>query len=221
MPNVKSTIDAVFEKVNSSFSKQSYKSPITACPMKDIVGKRWERAAKEIFPGKQSYQNCGLQSSRQIIEQARQICLAKDELTFMEDAIKSCSATKDRNHPDDSGGTNAEVRKCVLKEYGVDSEIKEASVETIDLALRARKGVIISADVEELWKNQGVGSQSGRHAVVITHGEYDKNGDLTAVFVNDTGINKRYRLTVDELEDALESGSGLVNITDNAIWPVD
>lgn len=80
--------------------------------------------------------------------------------------------------------------------------------------------MIVSADVQVLWNGRvPPPTPTGRHAVVLTHGDYDQNGNLTGVFVNDTGIDKRYRLSVDELEDVLDSGSGSMNVTDNPIWP--
>jgi hypothetical protein len=162
-----------------------------------------------------------LQSSRQLIEQAKRVCLDKTELQFMEDAITSCNAEKNKDHPNNSGGTSAKVRQCVMKKNGVSSSIQDATLENVDLALRKRQGVIMSADVEVLWENQGVPPQPGRHAVVITHGEYSQDGNLTGVYINDTGINKRYFLTADELSDCLQSGSGQLNVTDNPIWPND
>lgn len=208
--------------VESVFGDQSYKSAIQPCPIKDIVGSNWKYAAESIFPGHQSYQNCGVQASRQIIEQALGKCLNKTELDFLNDAIGTCDVTKGSPHPNESGGTNANDRQCILKQYGIESSVESASVSTVDKALRDRKGVIISADVQVLWNGRvPPPTPAGGHAVVLTHGDYDSDGNLTGVFVNDTGIGERYRLSVDELEDVLDSGSGSINVTNKAIWPDD
>ena len=183
------------------------------------ANEQWQQAAKDVFPGQQSYQNCGLQSSRQLIEQAKGQRLAKSELEFLEDAIETCGANKEEPHPAESGGSNAAQRKCVMAQYGVASSVQDASVEAVEKALREGKGVVMSGDMEVLWANLGLPEQSGRHAVVLTHADFDENGELVAVYVNDTGVNQRYQLSRDELEDALDSGSGQLNVTDEPIWP--
>lgn len=142
-----SALSTALKSVKQFFSSTSYKSAIQACPNKPIVGTEWRNAARTVFPGQQSYQNCGIQSARQLVEQARHECL---------------------------------------------------------------------------WESQaGLAPQSGRHAVVLTHGGYDADGQLLGVYVNDTGINKRYYLTNDELSDVLDSGSGSMNVTDRRIWPAN
>ncbi|MEI8394319.1 MAG: hypothetical protein WCF85_06250 [Rhodospirillaceae bacterium] len=193
---------------------------VSTCSLYPVVGKAWKSAAEAIFPGKQSYQNCGIQSARQIIEQANIICLVDNELEFLNKAINSCSVDKADNHPIDSGGSNAENRQCILSQYGVDSIIEDASVGAVDQALRERKGVIISTDVSVLWSGLGI-SQAGRHAVVVTHGKYDDDGKMEGVYINDTGVGKQYYITSDALKDALESGAGSMNVTSKPIWPSD
>ena len=188
------------------------------CPLSGEVNENWQEGAESVFPGQQSYQNCGVQSSREIIEQAKGQCLSETELEFLNNAIDTCKVDKAANHPLDSGGTNAKKRKCLLKSYGIDSTVEDASVENVEKFLKDRKGVIISADVEHLWDVFGV-KQTGRHAIVVTNGKYDRDGNLLGVYINDTGINKRYYVRSDRLKDILKSGSGQMNVTSNPIWP--
>jgi len=209
-----------WQQVGESFGSGPYKSPITSCPFKAIVGTAWRDAAKIVFPGHQHYQNCGVQSARQIVEQASGQPLPDSELEFLNKAIDTCGVEKEKNHPKDSGGSDAGRRQCILKQYGVASKIEDASLENVDRALRDGKGVIISADVAVLWQHRpGVPPQTVRHAVVVTHGHYDQDGNLAGVWVNDTGIGQRYFLTTEQLGDALDSGSLELNITDHRIWP--
>lgn len=216
-----SLFSTTWKQIKGLFPPTPYKSPILACPVKPIVGQVWRENARDVFPGQQSYQNCGIQSSRQIIEQAQHMCLKDTEREFLEKAIASCGAAVGVPHPDESGGTSAEKRRCIMGQFGVESTVQKATVENVDAALRQGKGVIISADVNVLWKDQqGIAPQSGRHAVVLTHGGYDADGNLLGVYVNDTGIDKRYYLTTDELSDVLDSGSKAINVTDKPIWPV-
>lgn len=188
-----------------------------------IVGENWKKAVDAVFPGQQSYQNCGLQSTRQIVEQA-QGPQGKTELQYMDDAIASCGIPQAANHPDDSGGTNAEQRQCVMQQYGVGSSVEPATIANVDDALRNGKGVVMSSNSDTLWATQGfppgVGG-GGRHAVVLTNGIYDNDGKMTGVHVNDTGTGTQYTLTNAQLQDCLDSGSRKINVTDDRIWPTD
>lgn len=124
---------------------------------------------------------------------------------------------------DDSGATTVDQRQCVLATYGIGSTIQTATVENVDAALRDGRGVIISADVSVLWKGQDRfdPTQRGGHAVVVTHGGYDENGNLLGVYVNDTGIGSRYFLSKTQLQDALASRAvKKINVTNDRIWPV-
>ncbi|HEX7689585.1 MAG TPA: hypothetical protein VF453_17895 [Burkholderiaceae bacterium] len=217
-----SALGSAWNSVKNFFAEIPSHLPCIPCLFKraGIVGPNWTKAANDVFPGQQSYQNCGVQSSRQIVEQAKGK-LSKTELQFLDDAIASCGAEKDAtNHPADSGGTGAPQRQCIMKQYGVDSSIENATVSNVDDALRNGKGVIMSSDADTLWGTQGIAaSGAGRHAVLLTNGLYDSNGKLTGVGVNDTGIGRQYTLTVSQLDACLKSGSGVINVTNARIWP--
>jgi hypothetical protein len=209
--------------VANFFAEIPAKLPCIPCMFKKagIVGPNWTKAANQVFPGQQSYQNCGLQSSRQIVEQAKGK-LNKTELQFLDDAIASCGALKDANHPAESGGTGAPSRQCVMQQYGVPSTIEPATVANVDAALRDGKGVIISSEADTLWGTQGISpSGPGKHAVVLTNGLYDSAGKMTGVAVNDTGTGTQYTLTASQLQTCLNSGSGVMNVTDARIWPTN
>ncbi|HEX7636769.1 MAG TPA: hypothetical protein VF457_00100 [Burkholderiaceae bacterium] len=185
------------------------------------VGPNWTKAVNDVFPGQQSYQNCGLQSSRQVIDQAKGK-LGKSELQFMDDAIASCGVDRAANHPADSGASTAVSRQCVMKQYGVPSSVEPATVANVDAALRDRKGIIMSSSSDVLWSTQGIAQGAGGgglHAVVITNGLYDTDGKMTGVHINDTGTGTQYTLTTAQLKDCLDSGSGKLNVTDVPIWP--
>ena len=146
----------------------------------------------------------------------------KTELQFMEDAIANCGASKNAVHPGLSGGTRADARQRVLQHYGVASTQEPATVANVDAALRQGKGVIISSKADKLWSTlgypAGVGG-GGRHAVLVTNGLYDSSGKMTGVRINDTGVNRQYTLTNAQLNDCLNSGSGVMNVTSDRIWP--
>jgi len=210
--------------VTNLFSETPAKGPCVACAAKKtIVGPAWEKAANDVFPGQQNYGNCGLQSSRQLIEQAKGGKLNKTEEQFMNDAIASCGAGQGST-PETTGGTSAEARKCVMQQYGVASTVQPATVANVDDALRSGKGVIISSDADTIWATQGEAEGmggGGRHAVVLTNAIYDSNGKMTGVDVNDTGLGRRYAMSTEDLQKCLTSGSGKMNVTDAPIWPTN
>lgn len=224
--DIESSLASAWTAVKDFFAEIPAHLPCIPCLFKkagNIVGDKWKQAVDAVFPGQQSYQNCGLQSTRQIVTQAKGP-LAKTELQYMDDAIASCGVSQAANHPDDSGGTSAGQRQCVMNQYGVPSSLQPATVANVDSALRDGKGVIMSSDADTLWATQGfppgVGG-GGRHAVVITNGLYDVDGKMTGVHVNDTGTGTQYTLTNAQLKDCLDSGSGTLNVTDQRIWPTD
>jgi len=224
MSDITQKLSAAWSSVKDFFAEIPAKLPCIPCMFKQpIVGKNWKKAVDDVFPGQQSFQNCGLQSSRQIVEEAKGK-LAKTEEQFLDDAIASCGALQAANHPADSGGTSAAARQCVMQQYGVPSSLVPATVANVDDALRNGKGVIMSSDADVLWGTQGSPAGmggGGRHAVVLTNGLYDADGKMTGVHVNDTGTGTQYTLTTAQLKDCLDSGSGTLNVTDQRIWPTN
>ena len=219
------SLGSAWNSVKNFFAEIPAHMPCIPCLFKKaaVVGPNWTAAVNKVFPGQQSYQNCGLQSSRQIVEQAKGP-LGKTELQFMDDAIASCGVSQEANHPADSGASSAPQRQCVLQQYGVPSTVESATVANVDDALRKGKGVIMSTKADVLWATQGfppgVGG-GGRHAVVLSNGIYDGSGKMTGVHVNDTGTGTQYTLTNAQLQDCLDSGSRKLNVTDDRIWPTD
>jgi len=218
------SLASAWTSVKTFFAEIPAKMPCIPCLFKKaaIVGPKWTKAVNDVFPGQQSYNNCGLQSSREIIEQAKGKIANKTEQQFMEDAIASCGARQAANHPDESSASSAAARQCVMQQNGVPSTIQPATVANVDDALRNGKGVIMSSNSDVLWGTQGFppgAGGGGGHAVVLTNGIYDSAGKMTGVHVNDTGTGTQYTLTNAQLKDCLDSGSGKLNVTDARIWP--
>jgi len=208
--------NAAWGAVKKNFAETPAKGPCIPCAAakKNPVGAKWRKDAGDVFPGHQSYNDCGLEASRQVVEQVKGK-LDMSERQFMDNAIATCTV-------DDDGGANALDRQCVMQQYGVRSTVEKADITNVDAALRDGKGVIVTADSKLLWGMQGISSQQGvPHAVLLTNGIYDDTGKMTGVWVNDTGIGQRYPMSTDDLATALKSGTGKMNVTDNPIWPSD
>ena len=114
---------------------------------------------------------------------------------------------------------------CLLKEYGVASTIiANPSKSDLAAALKDNKGVGANVDAGTLWKDPAYAG--GGHAIVVTEGDFNEKGELTHVYINDTGAGKQgRRMTADELMKAMsdrkdddDNSSYQINVTDVPIW---
>lgn len=188
-----------------------------------------EKKAKDVFPGQQHYNNCGVQSSAQIIGVAKGKVPAEDDL--LKNAIDNDWADSggidtpigDQTIPTTAGGTGPSGRQKILSDSGVSSTSVKYSEEALADAIWNQKGVIanIHTDGASWWKNpDGTTMGSGKHAIVITDGDFDKDGNLTHVYINDTGIGERKKVSIADFNKAAAAhDSPHLNITDKAIWP--
>ncbi len=160
---------------------------------------------------RQSYQNCGVESARQIINKKTGKNLTEDAL--LDSAMASRLATKKRKRAD-SGGTSPWQREDLMKANGVKSTMEPQSLKAMDAALSQGKGIIASVDVRKLWGPLN----SGGHAVVVIGVVKDKDGNITEVIINDTGkgqCGKHY--PAKRFEKSLRPGRDM-NVTDESIW---
>ena len=183
----------------------------------DAATKACEDAAKGRKSGKtnQSYENCGVESSRQIINAGKDLPISEDDL--LDSALKNGDAEKAATR-DLSGRTTADQRKNILKDNGVSSSLKPQTLKGIDEAVSEGRGVIAAVDVSKLWGPPN----KGGHAVVVTGVVKDADGNITEVIINDTAnhggggqCGKRY--TADEFEKALIPEKKM-NVTKNPVW---
>lgn len=160
---------------------------------------------------KQSHQNCGVESSRQIINSGEKSGISENDL--LNQAMNNGNAEKLPKLAD-SGGTSPEQRKNILKDNGVSSRLEPQSLKGMEKAVGEGKGVIASVDVAKLWGPPN----SGGHAVVVTGVVKDADGNITEVIINDTGTGecgKHY--PADKFEKALRPGRDM-NVTKKPVW---
>lgn len=128
------------------------------------------------------------------------------------------------------GGSIGKQRDSLLERNEVEMEKEENNGkketpkytrEKLANALKNNKATIQSVDVSKLSSVEGSGWPStsvGGHAVLISKGEFNDNGELTHVLVNDTGTGNQYRMTIKQLEDAhSQPKPPEMNITKNKI----
>ncbi len=138
----------------------------------------------------QSYNNCGVESSRLLINQAGGNVSENQLLT---QAINSGNASGTAGAPLQAafGGTGAGQRQSILGANGVPSTIQATTADNIGLATSQGRGVIVNLDAAQLWPTtHGISPPPGSlHAVTVTGVEYDDAGNVTNYIVNDTGVS--------------------------------
>ena len=195
-----------------------------------------DRMLGGLKPTQQSYNNCGVESARQIINQATGKKLTEDEL--LQAALDDGLA--DRGDPTNvppgspprkqDGITIPEQRQAILGgwgDYSVDSTIEASSLDNISQALSSGKGVIADVDAHYLWENiPGIKQPNfgAFHAVTITGIEYDSNGNIVNIIINDTGTGQcSRRVPVDTWNKAVQGVRDAkytpsINVTDKPIF---
>jgi uncharacterized Zn-binding protein involved in type VI secretion len=180
--------------------------------------------------GQQSYNNCGVESSRQIIMQATGSAISQEALLGQamsnkwasEPAIGSVQggvAVTANNQHYLSGGTSPATRVEILKANGVPAKTMPATMGNMESSLSEGKGVIAAVDAAYLWP-PGSAPAGSFHAVVVTGATYDDKGTLTDIVINDTGTGQRAeRIPAAQFEKALAKRGGAPHVvTENPIW---
>jgi uncharacterized Zn-binding protein involved in type VI secretion len=159
----------------------------------------------------QSYSNCGVESARQIIGAAGG---SVNEDTLLNEAIANNDA-ENATDPADRGGTSPQTRTDILSRRGVASHREAQTMANIQSAVVAGHGVITSHDAGVLWNDPAY--NGGGHAIVVTGMEYDANGNLVNVLVNDTGTGRCLNsVPASQFQNSLNP-SRQVNVTDNPV----
>jgi uncharacterized Zn-binding protein involved in type VI secretion len=160
----------------------------------------------------QSYQNCGVESSRQVINRATGNNVSEDVL--LDAAMNNGWADREPLRAD-SGGTSPQTRQSILANQGVQSTLEPQGMKSVQQGVAEGRGVITSHDAGALWNQPGV---TGGHAVTVTGVEYNANGSPKTVFVNDTGTGQCMQaVPASQFESSLRPGRQ-VNVTANPIW---
>jgi hypothetical protein len=159
----------------------------------------------------QSYENCGVECVRQIINRKNKTSWTEDAMLNW--ALRAKKAEKKLKRRS-SGGTNYAQRYSILYRFGVDSKMVPQTMGNIKAATAKGKGVIAAVDVKKLWGPK----YNGGHVVLVIGVVEDKDGNVKEVIVNDSGMGdcgKRY--PADQFEKALRPGA-MLNVTDDSIW---
>ncbi|HEX8427680.1 type VI secretion system tube protein TssD [Hymenobacter sp.] len=207
-----------------------------------------QTARGSVFPGPQRYNNCGVQCCQQIVRQVTGINYEEEELLEKAIAKPGCYAYDDNMGPF-HGLTSDESMRDFLNVQGIPATVfktptrvsvddraagktlKEFQITSLTKklteALKENKGVIAAVDSGQLWHNSPTGDG---HAVLITTGLFDEEGQLTHVLLNDTAVaniehqqNRRLSTTeilsaFTEFRDLAGRNNSSLIITNAPIW---
>jgi uncharacterized Zn-binding protein involved in type VI secretion len=194
-------------------------------PSMVMIGDINMAAAAAIWPGGQSFGNCGIQSANQVIEQATGV--QNSEQAILDQTVAAGLTKVDPLDASNTGGTSAEQRRQILANNGVPSTtIMNPTQQDISNAILDRRGIIINADAGQLWNGDPnipnpAAYNGGGHAVTITDGDYDSNGNLTDVYINDTGTGTQgRRVPIGQIMSANQARgtNAAINVTDAPVW---
>lgn len=166
----------------------------------------------------QTYNNCGVESSRQLINQATGAGVSENNL--LQGAINGGFASGTPGSPPvfADGGTGAAGRQSILAANGVPSSVQSTTTTNMGMAASGGRGMIANLDAAQIWG--GTTPPGSLHAVVVTGVEYDDAGNATAVIINDTGTgNCGQRVPIATFNSAVAAHpSPSLNVTNNKIW---
>jgi uncharacterized Zn-binding protein involved in type VI secretion len=159
----------------------------------------------------QSYGNCGVESVRQVANQATGGSVGEDQLLNL--ALNNGWAGQSTD-PVHRGGTGPADREAILSSQGVSSVREPQNMQNIERAVAEGRGVITSHDAGTLWNT----SDTGGHAVVVTGVEYDADGNPVNVIINDTGTGQcRQSVPAQRFQNSLRPNRE-INVTARPIW---
>lgn len=213
------------------------RNDVPGCAEAWVTGDPFVNASKMDFnQGDNPYNasgNCGLVSISNMLKRA-EINISEDDVTRSAITNGLCDYNPSGD-ASDNGGTTIEMRRDVLTELGIPSDIYSSdnggSLETIADAIDSGHGVVISVNAGALWDcDDGsptfFGIPQSNHCVAVTGIARDaSSGEITGVYIADSGRGNpddacRY-LTVEEVEEVYTDvrGSG-ANITRDPIMEV-
>jgi hypothetical protein len=179
------------------------------------------RAGQQIPSGTpgQSYNNCGVEVSRQIINRSTGANVSQE--TLLNQSMATGSAVQKAGNAWASGGTTPDGRVSILAANGVAAHQEDASMQNMEAAVAAGRGVSVDVWAGSMpnWAGQGLAPGTGGHNILVTGVEYDDDGNPINVIINDTGVGQcSQKIPFGQFQNALMGGGNKHVVTDNPIW---
>lgn len=169
-------------------------------------------------PG-QSYNNCGVEVSRQIINQANGSNVGQEAL--LNQSMASGQANQVAGNPWASGATLPSQRVAILGANGVAAHQEAPTMGNMEAAVADGRGVSVDVWAGSMpnWAGQGLAPGTGGHNILVTGVEYDDNGNPVNVIINDTGVGQcSQSIPYGQFQSALMGGGNNHVVTNNPIW---
>ena len=171
-------------------------------------------------PG-QSYNNCGIEVSRQIINTSTGAGVSQETLFNQATSPANNWANNVPGNAWASGGTLPSQRVQILAANGVQAHQEAPTMENMETAVANGRGVSVDVWAGNMpnWAGQGVAPGTGGHNILVTGVEYDDNGNPINVVVNDTGMGQcSQKIPYANFKGALIGGGNNHVVTNNPIW---
>lgn len=156
----------------------------------------------KLFPGKQHYENCALQSINQVIE-------ASTGQKHTENEMRKIGK---KHGYTDNGGTNPKKMPAIANEAsGGNVQLQNGgpgSSANAANALEQGKGVTAGTDAGKLWNDARF--DGGGHRIVVSGAVKDPAGNVVGVIVNDTGTGAAGQAMSAAQFDAASAGRPLM-----------
>ena len=178
---------------------------------------------------KQSYNNCGIESSRQIINTVSPPGITQEQLLTQATTTTGVPPGGSTAQPlavtgsstYNSGGTWDWSQQAILQNNGVPSQMQAPTSANVTQGVAEGRGVIANLDASFIW---GAGTPPGAwHAVLVTGAQYDANGNLLNLIINDTGNNPPNNCgasySAATIQSAMTAHGGNIVTTNNRVWP--
>jgi uncharacterized Zn-binding protein involved in type VI secretion len=183
----------------------------------------------------QSYNNCGVESSRQLINRANGSTLSQEQMmTQWNQVVNGSNTLPAPGALFGSGGTVPAQRIQLLANNGIPATQvgtvpaggSAPSIAAVENQLARGQGVHADVWAARLWPPATVtgsgmvpGTATGGHTVTVTGLVYDDNGNITDVVVNDTGIGTcQQTIPVAQFNGSLIGGGNNFVVTSNPVW---
>jgi uncharacterized Zn-binding protein involved in type VI secretion len=180
-------------------------------------------------PG-QSYNNCGVESTRQIINTVNTAASPPLPTVTQEglltQAFANNWATQVPGNMYQSGATVPNQQVSILQGNGVPASQVAPTPENLQQAVAEHRGAVVSVWAAKLWPPVTVlangmlpGTNTGGHAVLVTGVQYDANGNPLNYIINDTGRGVcKQSVPAAQFTGSLIGGANNHVVTNNPIW---
>jgi hypothetical protein len=164
--------------------------------------------AATFFPGAQANKDtCALMSTQGIVQQSSGTNFSEPQMQTIgtaSGAYAVCNGTTDEASIMTAAGVPA-------------TEKQNPSLQDIATAVAQGKAVIVGLDARPIW-NQASPQPLG-HAIRVTGVEFDANGNVAAVYINDTGTgNSNQRVPAATFQNAMNGfGGGRMATSNNPV----